>query len=93
MASIQDIDEKKEVEVSKEAWLLISTGVVSVTVALEAGASPIASRLFSTDNLVAAAIDQPVLFLSNRVAAFGESGARFGLYGVLRSPGGRPAQF
>jgi hypothetical protein len=66
MALIQDIDEKKDVEVSKEAWPLVSAGVDSVTIALESGASPI---------------------------VFGESGARLGLYGVLRSPGGRPAQF
>jgi hypothetical protein len=80
MASIQDIDEKKEVEVSKE---VVSAGVDPVTIALESGASLMASRLFPTGNLVTA-IDQPVFFLSNRVAALGGLGARIGLYGVLR---------
>jgi hypothetical protein len=50
MALIEDIDEDKEVEVSKEAWPLVigdvNAGVYSVTIALESGASPMASGPF-----------------------------------------------
>jgi hypothetical protein len=62
MAVIPDHPNEKEVEVSKEAWPLVKVAVESVTIALESGASPMASRLFPTENPVAAAIDQPVLF-------------------------------
>jgi hypothetical protein len=64
MAVIPGHPEEKEIEVSKEAWALVKVAVESVTIALESGASPMASRLFPTDNPVAVAIDQPVLLLS-----------------------------
>ena len=70
MASIPDYPDKihkKEVEVSKEAWPLVNAVVRSVTIVLKSGASPMASRLFPTDNPVAAAIDQLVSLLRNRV--------------------------
>lgn len=50
-----------EVEVSKEAWLLVCEVIRSVTIALESGVSPKASRLVPTDDPVAGAIDQPLL--------------------------------
>ena len=46
LAPIPDYPDRKEVEVSKEAWPLICAVVQSVTIALESGASPMASRLF-----------------------------------------------
>ena len=64
MAKIPDHPEEKEIEVSKDAWPLVKVAVESVTIALESGASPMASRLFSTDNPVAAAIDQPNFYFS-----------------------------
>jgi hypothetical protein len=76
LALIPDYPDKKEVEVSKEAWPLVSIAVESVTIALESGASPIASRLFPTDNPVVTAIDQPVLLLFNRVAVLRGLGVR-----------------
>lgn len=42
MALIEDIDEDKEVEVSKDAWpqvINVNAGVCSVTIALESGAA------------------------------------------------------
>ena len=59
MAKIPGHPEEKEIEVSKEAWPLVKAAVDSVTIALESGASPMASRLLPTDNPVAATIDQP----------------------------------
>ena len=46
LAPIPDYPDQKEVEVSKEAWPLVCAVVQSVTIALESGASPMASRLF-----------------------------------------------
>jgi hypothetical protein len=40
MTLIADIDEKREVEVSKEAWPLLFSEMNFVTIALESGASP-----------------------------------------------------
>jgi hypothetical protein len=56
--------DQEEVEMSKEAWPLVSAVVQSVTIAPESGASPMVSRLFPTDNPVATAIDLPILLLS-----------------------------
>jgi len=50
MAEIPGHPEDKEIEVSKEAWPLVKVAVGSVTIALESGTSPMASRLFPTDN-------------------------------------------
>jgi hypothetical protein len=85
MAVIPGHPEEKEIEVSKEAWPLVKVAVESVTIALESGASLMASRLYPTDKFVVAAIDQPVLLLFNRVAApAGGLGERLKLYGDLR---------
>jgi hypothetical protein len=85
MAVIPGHPEEKEIEVSKEAWALVKVAVESVTIALESGASPMASRLFPTDNPVAVAIDQRVLLFFNRVAApAGGLGERLKFYGDLR---------
>jgi hypothetical protein len=84
MAVIPDHPNEKEVEVSKEAWPLVNVAIESVTIALESGASPMASRLYPTDKPVVAAIEQPVLSLSNRVAVLGGLGVRLKLYGGLR---------
>jgi hypothetical protein len=66
LASIPDYPASgwEEVEMSKEAWLLVSAVVRSVTIAPESGASPMVSRLFPTENPVATAIDLPILLLS-----------------------------
>ena len=82
MALIPDLDDKP-LEVSKEAWSHISGSVTSVTIFLESGASPMASRLFTTENSVAASIDQSVLLLFDRVAARWGLGVRLGLYSDL----------
>jgi len=73
------IPEMSDVKVSKEAWLLVNTAVESVMIALESGASPMASRLFPTDNPLAAAAAKDQLFLLNRVAVPRGLGARFRL--------------
>jgi len=55
LASIPDHPDPKasreEVEVSKEAWLLVCAVIRSVTIALESGASPKASRLVQQTTL------------------------------------------
>jgi hypothetical protein len=57
LALIPDYPDQEEVQVSKEVWPLVSAIVQSVTIAFETSAFPMASRLFPTDNPVAAAID------------------------------------
>ena len=85
LALIPGYPDKKEVEVSKEAWPLVSAVVQSVTIALESGASPMASRLFPRHwEPSAADIDQPVLLLFDRAAVLGRLGARLRLYGDFR---------
>ena len=82
LALIPGYTDKKEVEVSKEAWPLVSAVVQSVTIALESGASPMASRLSPRHWQPSAAdIDQPVLLLFNRVAVLGRLRVRLRLYG------------
>ncbi|KAI0270848.1 hypothetical protein BGY98DRAFT_1009253 [Russula aff. rugulosa BPL654] len=79
LALIPGYPDKKEVEVSKEAWPVVSAAVQSVTIALESGASPMASRPFPRHwQPLAADIDQPVLLLFDRVAVLGRLGARSG---------------
>lgn len=71
LALIPDYPDRKEkeIEVSKESWPLVRAVVRSVTVDLDPGASPMASRLFPTDNPIAAAIDQPFYYCSIDVAS------------------------
>jgi hypothetical protein len=85
LALIPGYPDKREVEVSKEAWPLVSAVVQSVTIALESGASPMASRLFPRHwQPLATDIDEPVLLLFDRVAVLGRLGARLRIYGDFR---------
>ena len=64
---------RREVEVSKEAWPLVSAVVRSVTIALESGASrsPMAFHLFFPTESPIGAIDQPNLLPFNRASVLG----------------------
>jgi len=71
LALIPDYFDRKEVEMSKDAWPLVREVIRSLTIAVESGASEsqMASRPFPTEKRVVAAVAQPVLLLFNRVTA------------------------
>ena len=63
LSTIPNYPEQDQVELSKEIWSTVSTVVLSVTIALESGASP---NMLSNDNAAASAAIDRNYFISSR---------------------------